>query len=35
MQMGKLHLLVNAEAQTEMSQATGTYTLDNILDESL
>lgn len=35
MQMGELHLLISAEAQTEISQVTGAYTLDNILEESL
>ena len=35
MQMGELHLLLSAEAQTEISKVTGAYTLDNILEESL
>lgn len=35
MQMGELHLLISAEAQTQISQVTGAYTLDHILEESL
>lgn len=35
MQTGELHLFISAEAQTEISQVTSAYTLDNILEESL